>query len=383
MTEAPSVTAGIPKLPVRTGDERTEVYFPLLQGKHFAVVVNQTSCLRVYDSIHGTAGQVHLIDTLCHAGLRPDFIFAPEHGFRGDAGAGAHVKDGVDPESGLRVISLYGSQKKPQAAQMQGLDAVVFDIQDVGCRFYTYLSTLHYVMEACAENHVPLILLDRPNPNDTIDGPVLKEDCRSFVGMHPIPVLHGCTLGELAGMIQGEKWIDGDCELTVIGVEHWRHGEPWSLAIKPSPNLPNDHAIAMYPSLCLFEGTVISVGRGTLTPFEVVGYPDPKFGSFTFTPLSLPGFDLNPMYRDKTCYGMDLRESSPPQGFSLNFLLQMYGTAEMGDSFFSNPRMFDLLAGTHALRQQIRRQISEEDIRLSWQEELSGYRLIRNKYLLY
>ncbi len=355
------------------GAEQCESYFPLLKNKRFALVVNQTSVI----------DKVSLVDSLCRAGLRPAFIFAPEHGFRGTDDAGAHVADGKDIATGLDIISLYGKNKKPTPAQMQGLELVVFDIQDVGCRFYTYLSTLHYVMEACAENNVSLLLLDRPNPNDYIDGPVLQEDCRSFVGMHPIPLLHGCTLGEMSQMINGEQWISRPCQLTVIPVRNWQHGQAYSLPVKPSPNLPNDQAIRLYPSLCLFEGTIVSVGRGTTMPFEILGCPDPKYGSFSFTPRSLPGFDRNPLYQDKLCFGEDLRTDKSTKSFSLQYLRLFLEKSGRDSTFFSRARFFDLLAGTPRLREQLLQGLSEEDIRQTWEKELSLYRERRVSYLIY
>ena len=250
---------------LRTGADRTEAYLPLLKGKRITLVVNQTSRI----------GETHLLDTLCALGIRPVQILAPEHGFRGTADAGETVRNGKDARTGVPIYSLYGKNKKPQPEQLQRTDWVVFDIQDVGARFYTYISTLYYVMQACAEQHKPLLLLDRPNPCDYIDGPVLKNGYKSFVGMFPIPVLHGCTIGELARMMNGEGWLGNGlrCELTVVPVSGWQHGQPYSLPVKPSPNLPNDQAIALYPSLCPFEGTPVSVGRGTANPFQVVGSP--------------------------------------------------------------------------------------------------------------
>ncbi|MBQ9201348.1 MAG: DUF1343 domain-containing protein [Bacteroidales bacterium] len=361
--------------PLLTGAQQTEVYFPWLADKSFALVINQTS------QIDG----VSLADTLCRAGLRPQCIFAPEHGFRGTADAGAAIADGRDPQTGLRVFSLYGNNKKPSPEQMEGLDYLIFDIQDVGCRFYTYLSTLHYVMEACAENGKTLILLDRPNPDDYVDGPLLEASCRSFVGMHPIPILHGCTLGELAGMINGQGWLaEGRrCSLKVVTVKGWRHGQPYSLPVKPSPNLPSDRAVRLYPSLCLFEGTSISVGRGTTTPFEIIGAPDQTLGDFQFVPRSLPGFDSRPMYRNQTCFGIDLRQDTTTCGFSLRWLLEMYRRSPDKDQFFKNARFFDLLAGTPLLRQQILEGLDQESIRQSWQASLSEYRQMRAVYLLY
>lgn len=361
--------------PLLCGAQQTESYFPFLEGKRFALVINQTS------QIDG----ISLADTLSRAGLRPQCIFAPEHGFRGTADAGAAIQDGRDPLTGLTVYSLYGNNKKPSAAQLEGVDILVFDIQDVGCRFYTYLSTLHYVMEACSEQGKTLVVLDRPNPNDYVDGPLLEPSCRSFVGMHPIPLLHGCTLGELAGMINGQGWLpEGrQCALKVVKVKGWRHGQAYSLPVKPSPNLPDDRSIRLYPSLCLFEGTDISVGRGTTTPFQMIGAPREGLGDFVFTPRSLPGLDSRPMYQDQACHGIDLRQDSTTAGFSLHWITEMYRRSADKGNFFRNARFFDLLAGTPQLRQQIVDGLSEEAIRQTWQQDLEAYRLMRTGYLLY
>lgn len=363
----------IPQEKIICGAEQCEAYFPLLKDKKFALVVNQTSRI----------GETHLVDSLCAAGLRPAFIFALEHGFRGQEDAGARIVDGKDARSGLDIVSLYGKQKKPRPEHMQNLDYVVFDIQDVGCRFYTYLSSLHYIMEACAENQVKLLLLDRPNPNDYVDGPLLEEDCRSFVGMHPIPVLHGCTLGEMARMINGEQWISDTCQLEIVQVKNWQHGQPYSLPVKPSPNLPNDRAIRLYPSLCLFEGSIVSVGRGTTDPFQMLGCPDSSYGDFSFTPRSLPGFDTRPMYQDQTCYGLDLRQDSITHAFSLKYLLYFLDRTPKRADFFSRASFFDLLAGNHRLREQLLQGLSEEEIRRSWEQDLQSYRTKRASYLIY
>ena len=367
--------------PLQCGADRTEAYFPMLEGKRFAVVVNQTSVIAAPGS-DGASPYVHLVDSLCSAGLKPEFIFTPEHGLRGTADAGQAVSDDVDSRTGLSIVSLYGKNRKPTPAQMQGLDAVVFDLQDVGCRFYTYLSTLHYVMEACEENGVELMVLDRPNPNDTVDGPVLKEGFHSFVGMHPVPVLHGCTLGEMARMISGEGWTAPSLRLTVIPVNGWKHGQPYPLPVAPSPNLPTDRAVRLYPSLCLFEGTVISVGRGTATPFEVIGAPDARFGRFTFTPQPTPGAST-PLYEGQCCYGCPLSDTVPACRFSLEFLYEMYRRSGMGEKFFNRARFFDLLAGSDALRCLMLSGYTPEVIRRSWQEDLSAYRRMREKYLIY
>lgn len=375
---------------VVTGAERFEQYLPLIQGKRVGMVVNHTS-------VAGT-GQTHLLDTLLKQNIHVVKVFAPEHGFRGNADAGETVKDGKDSRTGVPIVSLYGNNKKPTAAQLKDIDVILFDIQDVGARFYTYISTMFYVMEACAENHKEMIVLDRPNPCDYVEGPVLKPAYRSFVGMLPIPLLHGCTIGELAQMINGEGWMKHEsrnavkswnhgksnrCPLKVIPLTGWKHGEPYSLPIKPSPNLPNDQSIRLYASLCPFEATRISVGRGTTFPFQVLGAPDQKYGDFTFTPRSLPGFDKNPMHKGVACYGEDLRNVNDVNGFTLRYFLHFYRLSGEDAAFFSRARWFDLLIGTDSVRKAILRGESEEDIRNSWQKELKDYREIRKKYLLY
>lgn len=361
-----------------TGAERIDQYLPLLLGKRIGMVVNHTSIVGME--------QTHLLDTLLKKNIRIVKVFAPEHGFRGNADAGETVKDGKDQRTGVPIVSLYGSNKKPTAAQLKDIDIILFDIQDVGARFYTYISTMYYVMEACAENNKEMIVLDRPNPCDFVDGPVLKPAYRSFVGMLPIPVLHGCTVGELAQMINGEGWIanrKNACSLRVIPMTGWKHGDPYSLPIKPSPNLPNDQSIRLYASLCLFEATRVSVGRGTTFPFQVLGAPHKKYGDFTFTPRSLPGFDKNPMHKGIACYGKDLRNVTDVNGLTLRHFLEFYRLSGEGASFFSRSRWFDLLMGTDSVRKAILRGESEEIIRKSWQKELQTYRNMREKYLLY
>ena len=363
---------------VITGAGRFEQYLPLIRGKRVGMVVNHTSVV-------GTE-QTHLLDTLLKQDIHIVKVFAPEHGFRGNADAGETVKDGKDSRTGVPIVSLYGNNKKPTAAQLKDIDVILFDIQDVGARFYTYISTMYYVMEACAENNKEMIVLDRPNPCDYVEGPVLKPAYRSFVGMLPIPVLHGCTIGELAQMINGEGWIankKNPCPLKVIPMTGWKHEEPYSLPIKPSPNLPNDQSIRLYASLCPFEATRVSVGRGTTFPFQVLGAPNKKYGDFTFTPRSLPGFDKNPMHKNVACYGEDLRNVDDVNGFTLRYFLDFYRFSGEGTAFFSRPRWFDLLMGTDSVRKAILRGDSEETIRNSWQKELQDYKKMRNKYLLY
>nr|WP_255491188.1 DUF1343 domain-containing protein [Dysgonomonas sp. 520] len=349
---------------------------PLIKNKRVALVVNQTSCLT-----NGT----HLSDALLEKGISISKIFAPEHGFRGTAAAGEKIVDGKDPKTGLSVVSLYGKNYKPTKDQLNDVDIVIFDIQDVGARFYTYISTMHYVMEACAENGKKCIILDRPNPNDHIDGPVLNTRFSSFVGKHPIPVLHGLTVGELATMINGEGWLTGkiNCDLEIVKVTGWKHGQAYSLPIAPSPNLPNDQAIRLYPSLCFFEATQVSVGRGTNFPFEVAGYPNPKFGKFKFTPKASTAGGSNPLQKGKLCYGIDLRKESTDGSLTLKYIIDFYKKSDSGGKFFSSPQFMDKLAGTDKLRLQILQGKNEKTIRASWATDLEEYKRMRNKYLLY
>ncbi len=366
---------------VKNGADRLEELFPLLENKRISLVVNQTSLVQ----------NVHLLDTLYNKGMHITQVFAPEHGFRGDADAGEFIKNGKDYRTQVPIISLYGKNKKPQPAQLQQTDIMIFDIQDVGARFYTYISTMFYVMQACAENNKELIILDRPNPCDYIDGPVLDMKYKSFVGMLPIPVLHGCTIGELAQMINGEGWLGNNlqCPLKVITIEDWKHGQPYSLPVKPSPNLPNDQAIALYPSLCPFEGTSVSVGRGTDFPFQIIGSPTTKNLKFRFMPHSMKGSDKHPLHQDTYCYGLNLSsEKNIPKGFSLQYVIQFYNyfqnlTKHAEKDFFTRPHWFDLLMGTNQVRLDILKDKSEEQIRSAWQKKLNQYKEIRKKYLLY
>ncbi len=361
--------------PIRTGAECTEAYLPLLAGKRVGLVVNHTALV----------GKVHLADTLKSLGIQVVKVFAPEHGFRGKADAGEHFQNQIDKPTGLPIVSLYGQKnKKPTAEQLEDVDILIFDMQDVGARFYTYISTMHYVMEACAENQKKLLVLDRPNPNGSyIDGNVREEKYKSFVGMHPIPIVHGLTVGELAMMINGEKWLENalQCPLEVIKVAHYTHDRPYSLPTKPSPNLPNDLSIQLYPSLCLFEGTTISVGRGTNFPFQVLGAPHKAYGHFSFTPQSIEGMAKSPMYQDLACYGVDLRTSGLQGKFTLEYLLDFYQKSPDKTKFFNG--YFDTIAGSALLRQQIISGMTEKQIRKSWQKDLEKYKLIRKKYLLY
>jgi uncharacterized protein YbbC (DUF1343 family) len=357
------------------GDERLDQLLPLLKNKRVALLVNQTAV------IHNT----HLVDTLLalHVNIRK--IFAPEHGFRGDADAGEHLTDSMDAKTGIHVVSLYGKKTKPSREDLTGIDVVVYDVQDVGARFYTFISTLHYLMEACGEYGKPLIVLDRPNPNGAyVDGPVLKKEFRSFVGVDPIPVLHGLTAGEYAQMVNGEKWLPKNiyCKVRVITCLHYTHSMAYQLPVKPSPNLPGAQAVALYPSLCFFEGTNISVGRGTDFPFQVIGAPETVFdGAFTFTPVSKPGAK-NPPQQDKKCFGYDLRKVKAG-GLTFKYLIDMYKLWPVKSSFFLPSGFFDKLCGTDQVRKLIEAGGTEADIKASYKNELEAYKLVRNKYLLY
>lgn len=367
---------------IQNGADQIETLISLINNKRIALVANQTSLV----------GSTHLLDTLCSLGQRPVALFAPEHGFRGKADAGETVKDGKDVKTGTPIISLYGKNKKPSATALADIDMIVFDIQDVGARFYTYISTLYYVMQACAENGKELVVLDRPNPCDYVDGPILKKEYKSFVGMLPIPVLHGCTMGELAGMINGEGWLGNNmkCNYSVIKIKGWKHGDPYSLPVKPSPNLPNDQSIALYASLCLFEATSVSVGRGTYFPFQVIGsplLPKDKY-PFSFTPKALEGFDKNPLHKNTECHGIDLRNTDAKQlnGFSLKYVIEMYNEFKKmnkSESFLTRPKWFDLLMGTNQVRLDMLNGKSEKKIRSAWLEDLNKYKEMRKKYMLY
>lgn len=360
------------------GADRTEMYFELLRGKNFALVSNQSSII----------SGVHLVDSLISAGIRPLRIFTPEHGFRGQAGAGEHINDSVDPITSIPLVSLYGSHRQPSDEEMSDLDLIVFDLQDVGTRFYTYISTLHYVMEACSKNGVDMIILDRPNPNgDYIDGPVLESKYTSFVGMHPIPVLHGMTIGEYGKMIVGEAWLKekNDFKLAVISCQNYSHSDKYVPPLKPSPNLPNYQAIRLYPSLCFFEGTQISIGRGTDFPFQVYGHPEFDTGSFSFTPESRPGAAMSPKLMGRRCGGVDLRKEEVDPGYisglNLSWIIDTYNQFKNKEDFFID--YFESLAGTNKLRLQIESGLSEKEIRESWEADLDKFIKIREKYLIY
>ena len=353
------------------GAERTNIYLPLLKNKKIAIVGNQTSMI----------ANTHLVDSLLSLKVNVVKVFSPEHGFRGKADAGAKIEDETDEKTGLPIISLYGKNKKPTTEQLKGIEFLLFDIQDVGARFYTYISTLHYVMEAAAENNIKVIVLDRPNPNGHyIDGPIREKGFESFVGMHPIPIVHAMTIGEYAQMINGEKWIARQCDLTVIEMENYTHNMSYDLPIKPSPNLPNSRSINLYPSLCLFEGTNVSLGRGTEYPFQHFGAPYLK-SNYSFTPKSGEG-SKSPPHENKTCYGTDLRfQDNYLEEINLNWLIESYNNCPEKEKFFNS--FFDKLAGTDKLRLQIIEAKTVKEIKESWQEGLNEFKKIRNKYLLY
>ena len=365
--------------PVTVGAERMELLLPTLQGKRIALMVNQSSLV-------GSTG-THLVDTLLSQGINIVRLFVPEHGLRGKVDAGKNVRSGVDEKTGLPVVSLYGQRKRPTPEMLADIDLLVFDLQDVGTRFYTYISSMHYLMEACAEEGKTFVVCDRPNPNDFIDGPILEPDCRSFIGVDPLPVAHGMTVGELALMIDGERWLRGGntCHVKVIPMAGWSHGDPYELPVRPSPNLPNSRSIELYPSLCFFEATIMSVGRGTSKPFQAIGYPDKRFGSIVYTPQIKLGEDSNPRHKGKLCYGTDYTSVSlPKRQIALGPLLDYYRKADsLGLQLINQRQLFDLLAGTKKLRQQLSSGLSEEEIRASWQAGLKDFQAKRARYLLY
>ncbi|MDO4692951.1 MAG: DUF1343 domain-containing protein [Porphyromonadaceae bacterium] len=356
-----------------------ELLLPKLRGKRVALMANQSSVVG--------QRQTHLLDTLLSSKVRVKKIFVPEHGFRGTVDAGKYVRHGRDVKTGLPIISLYGKQKRPTPKMLEDVDVIVFDLQDVGARFYTYISSMHYLMEAAAEEQKQLIVCDRPNPNDYIDGPILEADCKSFIGMHPIPTMHGMTVGELARMINGERWLRGGkpCTLDIIPIEGWQHGQPYTLPVRPSPNLPDARSIELYPSLCFFEATILSVGRGTQQPFRILGYPHRAYGAFTFTPKVTPGADSNPKHKGQVCYGVDLTDEVLPKGqLSLKWLIHYYHLAgRNGHKLIDRPRTFELIAGNKLLAKQLEAGLSEAEIRQSWQQGLELFKRKRKQYLLY
>ncbi len=365
---------------MQTGAERTAFYLPSLKGKNIGLVVNQTSMI----------GSVHLVDSLLVLGVNVKKIFAPEHGFRGNADAGEKISDSKDPKTGIQIISIYGSKKAPDKVDFDGIDLLIFDIQDVGTRFYTYISTLHYVMISCADNKIPLMIFDRPNPKGHfVDGPVLDIAYQSFVGMHPIPVVHGMTIGEYAKMIAGEKWMGENkvIDLQVISCLNYKHTDDYNLPVPPSPNLPNMRSIYLYPSICYFEGTQISLGRGTNKQFQVLGAPLLNAGDFYFTPEPKPGA-MTPPQLGKRCRGIDLsgldiNQLKGKKSIDLSYLIQMYKDYPDKESFFLPGLFFDKLAGSSALREMIQAGYTEKQIKETWQPGLNAFKKIREKYLLY
>ena len=357
---------------LRLGVEQLEEYLPRLKHKKVGVVANHTSMIN----------QTHLVDSLLELKVHLKRVFSPEHGFRGKADAGEVVDSDLDSKTNLPIISLYGNNKKPTNEQLKGLDVILFDIQDVGARFYTYISTMHYVMEACAENEIEFIVLDRPNPNgDFVDGPILEEGFKSFVGMHKVPIVHGLTVGEYAQMINGECWLaqEKTCDLTVVKIKNYTHKTTYELPIKPSPNLPNMQSIFLYPSICLFEGTPISLGRGTDLPFQVLGHPKIK-SDFFFVPQPTEGAK-EPLLKGDTCYGVDLSAIEVKKELDLSYLIKFYNEYPEKDQFFK--KFFNTLAGNSILQEQIKTGKSIQEIKETWQEGLNDFKAYRKNYLLY
>jgi uncharacterized protein YbbC (DUF1343 family) len=365
------------KTKLTLGCERLEEYLPALKGKRVAMVVNHTTIFQNY---------THLVDSLIKLGINIPIIFAPEHGFRGDASAGETIQNGVDAKTGILVASLYGKNRKPSPEQLKNIDVVLYDIQDVGVRYYTYPSTMHYVLESCAENNKLCIVLDRPNPNGHyVAGPVLDRKFASFVGMNPVPVVHGLTSGELANMINGEGWLAKKVKsnLSVIACKGYYYQLSYSLPVAPSPNLPNRQSILLYPSICMFEGTGISVGRGTDVQFQVIGGTNPALGNYTFTPVDKPGA-INPPNKGKICYGQDLTQiDARKEGFTLKYVIEMYKKSGLGEKFFTSPSFFDKLVGNDYIRQMIIAGKTETEIAKMWENDLKAYKSLRKKYCLY
>lgn len=379
------------KAPLTVAANQLELYLPLLKNKRVGIVANQTSVIFKNGSGLGlNVGLIkndntHLVDSLIKRDVSVVKVFAPEHGYRGRADAGEYVKGGVDLKTGLPIVSLYGENRKPNPNVLEDLDVVVFDIQDVGTRFYTFVSTLHYMMEGCAALDIPLIVLDRPNPNGHyVDGPVLDLNYKSFVGMHAVPITHGMTLGEFAKMINGEHWLEDDlnCDLTVIPVANYNRKDAYMLPIPPSPNLPNKKAINLYPSLCLFEGTQVSVGRGTENQFQIFGSPFLGDENYSFQFIPKPNFGAkNPKHNAKTCYGKDLKNVDFLNEINLNWLIEAYENTTDKSSFFNS--FFTKLAGQTILQQQIEKGWSALEIKKSWQKDLEQFKILRANYLLY
>lgn len=364
---------------VLVGADRIDLITGLVGQRRVGITGNQTSILS--DKQH-----THLLDTLIACGVRVAKLYSPEHGFRGDADAGATVRSGHDSRTDLPIISLYGRNKKPTPTHLSGIEVMLFDLQDVGVRFYTYISTLKYIMEACADAGIPVIVLDRPNPHDTVDGPVLKDKkYKSFISLLPIPAVHGMTMGEIAQMLVGERWLEttGDPALTVVTTQGWVHGQTYDLPIPPSPNLRSAASIRMYPTLCYFEPTTWSVGRGTDAPFEQIGYPDKRLGRHTFTPVSMIGATA-PKHKGQKCYGPSLTADDFELGINLDIIIRAARISRKSSvRFIDRPATFNLLAGNGELRHQIQNEWSAEKIRATWHEDLENFRVLRRKYLLY
>ncbi|MDF7810949.1 DUF1343 domain-containing protein [Hymenobacter sp. YC55] len=384
--DAAEPVAAAAKQPIQTGAEQTAQYVPFLKGKRVGILGNQTSII----------GKRHLVDSLQALQINIVKVFGPEHGFRGNASNGAHVQDEVDQATGIPIVSLYGAKRKPSKADMDALDVMVFDIQDVGCRFYTNINTLSDVMEACAESGKELVILDRPNPNGFVDGPVLDMKLKSGIGKFPVPITHGMTIGEFAQMINGQGWLPNQmkCKLKIISLKNYTHALDYTLPVSPSPNLNTQQSILLYPSLCLFEGTIVSQGRGTYMPFAVLGSPELKGKySFSFTPVSIPGKSETPLHQDQVCYGLDLRKYDltayrKAGKINLNWLLEMYKAYPAKEKFFDRNQSkqmgsIDALAGTTVLKEQIIAGKSEQEIRKTWEPQLSAYKVMRKKYTLY
>jgi len=368
---------------IKVAAQQTGQYLSILKGKNIAIVANHTSNIEKRKKRKGKREVAHLVDSLLSLDIKVKKVFAPEHGFRGKADAGELIKDGFDTKTGLPIISLYGKNKKPSAKQLEGIDVIVFDIQDVGARFYTYISTLHYVMEAAAENNIPVIILDRPNPNGHyIDGPILEMKHKSFVGMHPVPVVYGMTIGEYGQMINGEKWLKNgiQCDLTVIPLKNYFHNSEYSLPIRPSPNLPNDTSINLYPSLGFFEGTTINAGRGTEFQFQRYGASFFPKSNFSYTPK--PNFGSKyPKQKGKLIYGVDLSNTKKLNYINLEWLIDAYQKTPKTEKFFG--KTFTIHAGNTKLQKQIENGLTAEEIRKSWKKGLSNFKKTRTNYLIY
>lgn len=380
LKEKPTEVVEMTEPEILPGIYAMEAIVTHLSGKKVALIANHTSMI----------GNTHLVDTLINSGVEVVKVFASEHGFRGDVPDGAHIDNTKDAETGLPILSLYGSNKKPTPEMLSDVDVIVYDIQDVGARFYTFLSTMHYAMEAAAENNIEMVVIDRPNPNGFyVDGPVLEPDFKSFIGMHPIPVVYGMTIGECAQMINGEGWLKNEeqCDLKVFECQNYTHSSLYQLPVKPSPNLPDMESIYWYPSICFLEGTDVSVGRGTPNPFTVIGEPGNKGGDFKFTPVSIENASVNPKHKGEVCIGYNLSGkldfNALPDTLMMEWLVKMYKETDSKTDFFRKDGYFDLLAGTDKLRKELVAGKSAVEIRAGWQNDLSNFKKIRAKYLIY